>query len=186
MQPGPLGVAIKAKKALDSVQARRYGLYMMNANATPQNPPPPAAKHHVNALSLADAAKFVGAGRATFTVVSLISGVRFTFRVARSMKDKEKTGPLFVSVLTGASNTTDYTYLGCIFADGCFKKGKKCSLSDSAPSLKAFAWFWAHLGTPAQTQCEVYHAGKCGRCGRLLSVPESVTSGIGPECKNKL
>jgi predicted metal-dependent hydrolase len=28
----------------------------------------------------------------------------------------------------------------------------------------------------------VHHEGKCGRCGRLLTVPSSIESGIGPEC----
>jgi hypothetical protein len=27
-----------------------------------------------------------------------------------------------------------------------------------------------------------HHEGKCGRCGRLLTVPSSIESGIGPEC----
>jgi hypothetical protein len=29
---------------------------------------------------------------------------------------------------------------------------------------------------------EVWHEGRCGRCGRALTVPESVERGIGPEC----
>jgi Family of unknown function (DUF6011) len=28
----------------------------------------------------------------------------------------------------------------------------------------------------------LHHEGRCGRCGRLLTVPESITSGYGPEC----
>lgn len=29
---------------------------------------------------------------------------------------------------------------------------------------------------------EIWHEGKCGRCGRQLTVPESIESGFGPEC----
>ena len=29
---------------------------------------------------------------------------------------------------------------------------------------------------------EVWHEGRCGRCNRALTVPESIASGIGPEC----
>ena len=29
---------------------------------------------------------------------------------------------------------------------------------------------------------EVWHEGICGRCGRKLTVPESVERGLGPEC----
>jgi len=28
----------------------------------------------------------------------------------------------------------------------------------------------------------VFHEGACGRCGRTLTVPESIASGFGPEC----
>lgn len=30
---------------------------------------------------------------------------------------------------------------------------------------------------------EVWHEGRCGRCGRALTVPESIASGIGPVCE---
>jgi hypothetical protein len=29
---------------------------------------------------------------------------------------------------------------------------------------------------------EVWHEGKCGKCGRALTVPSSILTGIGPEC----
>jgi hypothetical protein len=31
---------------------------------------------------------------------------------------------------------------------------------------------------------EFRHEGRCGRCGRTLTVPESIDSGFGPECIN--
>jgi hypothetical protein len=34
--------------------------------------------------------------------------------------------------------------------------------------------------------CEVYHEGRCGRCNRKLTVPESIETGLGPECASKL
>ena len=33
---------------------------------------------------------------------------------------------------------------------------------------------------------EINHEGRCGRCGRALTVPESVASGIGPESALKM
>jgi hypothetical protein len=32
----------------------------------------------------------------------------------------------------------------------------------------------------------VWHEGRCGRCGRKLTVPESIESGFGPECASIL
>jgi hypothetical protein len=33
---------------------------------------------------------------------------------------------------------------------------------------------------------EFWHEGKCCRCGRKLTVPASIASGIGPECATKI
>jgi len=32
----------------------------------------------------------------------------------------------------------------------------------------------------------LHHEGKCGRCGRKLTVPLSIETGIGPECASKM
>jgi hypothetical protein len=32
----------------------------------------------------------------------------------------------------------------------------------------------------------IWHEGRCGRCGRRLTVPESIESGYGPECIGKI
>lgn len=29
----------------------------------------------------------------------------------------------------------------------------------------------------------IHHAGKCGRCGRKLTTPKSIETGLGPECE---
>jgi hypothetical protein len=46
----------------------------------------------------------------------------------------------------------------------------------------AFGWAWRH---PDSDKLEVWHEGRCGRCGRRLTVPESIESGLGPECATK-
>ena len=32
----------------------------------------------------------------------------------------------------------------------------------------------------------VYHVGKCGKCGKKLTTPESILTGLGPTCSNKI
>lgn len=32
----------------------------------------------------------------------------------------------------------------------------------------------------------VYHQGRCGKCGRVLTDPKSIKCGIGPHCRKKL
>jgi hypothetical protein len=123
---------------------------------------------------------FALAGNATFTVTSIATGRRFTFKVRKP----SATSPHFVSVMTGSDNENDFTFLGTIFDGANFVHGRKSSISPEADSAKAFAWFWRNVANlPAAVT--VHHEGKCCRCGRKLTVPESIESGIGPECAGK-
>ena len=123
---------------------------------------------------------YVLAGNATFTVVNPRTTARFTFRVRASRDGKVH----FVSVLNGADNASAYTYLGFI-RDGAYRHGgQKARIGATAPSARAFAWFWDHVGNPLPA--EVLHEGRCGRCGRVLTVPESIESGLGPECAGRM
>lgn len=142
--------------------------------------------------SPADISRFMLGGAATLTIESAKTGTRFTYKVSLP-RDKE-TGAIdrlanirFVSVLTGQSNESDYTYLGYI-RDSLYMHGtKKSRISRDAPSAKAFEWFY-RMVIMQQTlpdTLKVFHEGKCGRCGRKLTVPESIRSGIGPECIKK-
>ena len=140
--------------------------------------------------------KFILAGNARFTLVSAKTGVRFTFK-ARALFDDDpfaaegvsSTPKLwFVSVLTGADNESDFSFLGTIFADNLnFVHGKKSRIGRDAPSARAFPWFWQHLQTGAlPAGVEFWHEGSCAACGRALTVPESIALGFGPDCAAKL
>jgi hypothetical protein len=140
-----------------------------------------------NVLSSENIKKFITGGNATFTIKSNVTGVRFTYKVKCARKYKNDPNKfLFVSVLTGNNNDSDYTYIGMI-KNNVFQLTKKSAFSLNAPSVMAFNWFSQHVfcNTLPNT-CEVYHEGRCGRCGRTLTVPESVESGFGPECINKI
>ena len=45
----------------------------------------------------------------------------------------------------------------------------------------------AQLATKARIpeHLEIFHEGRCCACGRKLTTPESILSGIGPECAKK-
>lgn len=127
---------------------------------------------------------FALAGNATFTLKSLKTGARYTYRV-RVAEDNSIMH--FVSVLVGPDNANDYRYLGFIRRGVYFHGGAKAKITAEAPSAKAFHWFWVHQARGDEMpNLEVSHAGKCGRCGRPLTVPESIKSGFGPECITKM
>jgi uncharacterized protein DUF6011 len=137
--------------------------------------------------SIADAKAFALAGNAILTLQSLKTGVHFTFKV-RQAKGELSDAPAqlwFVSLLSGADNESDYQYLG-IIRDGRFTRTAKSRISQDAPSHKAFAWFWNVQHNGDQGNLLVRHEGRCGRCGRTLTVPESIDAGIGPECASKM
>ncbi len=139
----------------------------------------------MSALNAEHLGRFLLAGRARFTLVSKATGARFTYQVRKPKKG----GVFFVSVLTGSDNESDYTYLGFVPADRpseFIHGGAKASITRDAPSAKALAWAWPRLTVgDLPTTCEVHHEGRCGRCGRALTVPESITMGLGPECAGK-
>lgn len=136
-------------------------------------------RHDQRPIAAGLLADFVKAGNSTFTVVSRATGVRFTLRVRQPKPD----APHFVSVLTGPDNGAAYTFVGSLFSDGSYRHGRRSRISESAPSAKACAWLFRNLADPlALTKVEVWHEGKCCRCGRALTVPHSIESGIGPEC----
>jgi hypothetical protein len=130
-----------------------------------------------------EARQFALAGNARLTLVSRATGTRFTYRVRRPEEGK----PWFVQVLTGPDNESSYTFFGTIFADGAFRHSPRASIRPEAPSAGAFTWFWQVLAKdgPLPAGIEVHHEGRCGRCGRALTVPESIESGFGPECAGR-
>lgn len=131
-------------------------------------------------LDPANARRFILAGNARVTLESVKTGARFTFRVRQ--KDD---GFYFVSVLTGSDNEADYTYLGTI-RGGRYAHGRKSRICAAAPSAKAFEWAWPRLAAGSVPDgLRVWHEGRCGRCNRPLTVPESIASGLGPECAGR-
>jgi len=130
-----------------------------------------------------NAHRFILAGNATFTLVSAKTGTRFTYRIRAKEVDGGKMLH-FVSVLTGADNENDFTFLGTVFEGKTFRHSAKSRIGLDALSARAFTWAFGRIITDSLTDASVHHEGKCGRCGRKLTVPRSIEIGLGPECEN--
>ena len=138
--------------------------------------------------NLKDALTFILAGDSFFTLVSLESSVRYTYHV--EIKEEENKPPVwFVRLLTGSDNTSDYTYIGYFTEQNGFRTSKATpdSLRNSK-AVKAIQWMLEKLqkGATFTGKVAMYHMGRCGRCGRPLTVPESIEAGIGPDCAEKM
>jgi len=160
------------------------------------------------------ALKFMLAGNSTFTLRSVKTGVRFTYKAKRvcckdckldvatySRATKCKSCPChapgkpanyFVKLLVGPQNTSDYQYMGMLALNQetqklAFITTRASRIGNEAPSVKALQFVLTCLQNgqfpPA---VEIWHAGKCGMCGRKLTVPESINIGIGPECLSRM
>jgi hypothetical protein len=130
-------------------------------------------------LNNSDAIKFMFAGNSISTFVNTKTENRFTFKV----KQKKESNLFFVSVLTSPDI---YTYIGIII-DGNFIHGKKSTISKDAQSFRVFDYVFTSLVRKnLPSFIEIWHEGRCGKCGRTLTVPKNISIGIGPECIKSL
>jgi hypothetical protein len=119
------------------------------------------------------------AHNAVATLSNAATARHFTFRFSVS----DEGNLVFVHLLTSPET---YSYLGCIGDKGFFLTKKSCAGAD-AMSVKALKWLVSHIdsGTELPAGVEFRHSGSCCRCGRELTNPASLDSGIGPECAKK-
>lgn len=136
---------------------------------------------------------FILAGNATFTVEipeAFQKGkAHYTFNVKKSeASERWPNESWFITMLTGPDNTNDYTYLGLLLPTiGKVILTKKSQFPGSSYPVKLLTRLLACLWEDSNNLFEdlgfkLHHEGSCGRCGRVLTTPESVERGIGPEC----
>ncbi len=150
---------------------------MMSATLFPLDQTMPRAELRDAATTV----RFMLAGNAYVTFQSEKTGTRFTYRVATAGQSTGRSNVShFVSVLTSSD---EYSYLGCIYASRNFGHGARSRIAKTAPSAVAFAWVWEKLTAGKMpVVLGVYHEGRCGKCGRRLTTPKSISSGLGPTC----
>lgn len=136
--------------------------------------------------SMAAFRRFALSGNAVFTVVSRVTGVRFTYRIRKPEDSKA----YFIQLLNGPENTSNYVYFGVMFGPGLDTDfatyrhgGAKAKVSADAPSVKGWEWLVQNImNEKVLERAEIWHQGKCGKCRKALTVPESIAIGLGPKC----
>lgn len=144
-------------------------------------------EHLLRFMDPEDAKRYLLGGLSFVTVLSQVTGTRFTFKVAADT-DRYSGAPLhWVRVLTGPDNTSDYTYLGRLNADGTLYQNGR-GVGAEAPSSVAFRYLWWCLNDAHQIpdKMEVWHPASCGKCAQLLTVDSSIKLGFGPKCADDL
>lgn len=127
--------------------------------------------------------KFLLGGRAVLTIKTLER--HYTYQILKKSFEQQERTFYFVYHLTGPDNRDDYKYLGRLD----LKTGKliltaRSRLPEDSGAVRAvnqtIPRIWA--GNSLPPGYEIFHAGKCGRCGLPLTRPESIVRGLGPVC----
>ena len=91
---------------------------------------------------------------------------------------------LFVSVLCGPDS---YRYIGMLGENGDFRVTAKTCPAKDATAIAAFRFCIVNLARGViPATLEIRHMGRCGCCGRKITTPGSLDSGISPECAAKV
>lgn len=123
---------------------------------------------------------FLLGGKATFTLESKKTGKHYTFKAVTS--DNKKL--IWISILT---NGDEYIYLGTVFTTSpnwIYKITAKSNPENKLHSI--LDWFFKLLNSNHLHPNLIFrHAGRCSRCSRKLTTPESLDAGMGPICLTK-
>ncbi len=113
-----------------------------------------------------------------WTIENPATGGHRTFQIRTQADDARfAPGKRIVALLSGPDNTSDYQGFGFV-ENGRIKvwRKKQDTVFVKFAHMLANPKYWEDKGL-------VYHfEGKCRRCNRTLTTPESIESGIGPVC----
>ncbi len=138
--------------------------------------------------------QYLLAGEATVTV-SNQQGVHFTYHVYKAHPTDQYPGPAwFIKMLIGSND--DYKYMGAVVPmlnrSPTIKLTGRSKFREGDKSVAVARWMfravWQHAnrGYRIPAGMSIKHIGKCGRCGRKLTNPASLDTGVGPECADQL
>lgn len=141
-------------------------------------------------LTLNSAKQFITAGKAIFTI-SNGNGKHFTYKIRKVKLPGRDFESYFVYVLTDSDNESShsYAYMGALDpARMILRLTQKSKFKDENQSVRVVRWALGHIyqGKPFPAGYAIRHEGRCGRCARLLTTPESIDTGVGPECASIL
>lgn len=128
-----------------------------------------------------------------YTVRNRASGEHRTFRVRTQPADASfAPGERIVALLTGSDNENDYTGFGFVNEDGvAVWRSKRAKPGEKRSHFEIFAELLFSLAvdgafSPYAESYELLMSGTCAVCNRALTEPESITTGIGPVCREKV
>lgn len=123
---------------------------------------------------------FLLGGNCECIIENVESGNRYLYKIQVA---KDNPNMFFIKSLTGMGDI----YAGFLTVkDGeyIYAQGKKGQITDEDKRIKALLYVLSHAETLRPTIL-VQHVGRCSKCNRKLTNPESMNRGMGPECFSK-
>jgi hypothetical protein len=126
------------------------------------------------------------AGRAVLTFENHEAGTHMTVKVsqARDKRNRKKLLPVFhVNVKLLGDRLQSYAYAGTVFTETGDWNLSRTTRPDSQVA-RVFSWLKAVTANPELIRGKVnlFHEGRCCKCGLPLTHPESISTAIGPKC----
>lgn len=143
--------------------------------------------HHENSAELKGSQRireYILGGNGIVTLLSPSRKWRtYRFELPR-MKSKYPNGTLFVYVKMKHDH---WAYVGMLSdSHQSFRSTRGSRFSWTSPEYKGALYLTHMMYKDFETPMKVFHEGVCGVCGRPLTRPKSIESGIGPICRKKL
>jgi hypothetical protein len=129
---------------------------------------------------------FIFAGRSVFTLENNETGNYITFKIKELKKNyKVIPGVFVVECKVLGDKDTGYCFLG--FLNLNERKFRRRFWDHNFIGYKTLFWLLKNLeNLEKYEKLSIYHEGRCCKCSMPLTVPESIDSGIGPECNKRM
>lgn len=143
-------------------------------------------------IELSRALPYMLAGKSEFVMHSSKTNQDFTYRLTRK-ESKDSTDDnnkyiYFLNIKMGH----DWVYAGVLWYDYNtntykFATGKSGKVEPSDLNVRSLLFVMNKLQINEIPQyCTIFHTGKCGVCGKKLTTPESILTGLGPSCSKRV
>lgn len=153
-------------------------------------------------VEAAKISNFVLAGNSTFTLRNKETKARYTYKVRRPRRRVDNPDgeghkmvlqdyfEVFLLCLPENASITSYQKFGELHLDDELDlEWTRTRNLQAGEAIRGWEWFWGKLEQARVEKRELnfqrlefWHEGRCGRCGKKLTVPESIADGLGPKC----
>jgi hypothetical protein len=131
------------------------------------------------------------AGKAVLTLRSSRTGRHYTYKLTGT---DPNSSVFFVSLRTGGEKKQQWSYIGMARTKAAagqwgqtFWSTKGTTIPVEDPAFRGFRKAWDDLARGVLPKgIAVLHEGRCGRCGLPLTHPESLRTGLGPDCARRV